>query len=332
MRVLVIGGTRFIGRAAVDRLVADGHDVTLFHRGENGIDLFPDLPRVIGDRHDLADHADELRAARPEVVLDMIALSREDARGVLDVFRGVASRTITIFSGDVYAAFGRAVGIEEGEPVPVPFDEDGPLRETRYPYRGRAPRLEDYEKIHVEEEMLGDRALPGTILRLPMVFGPGDNQHRFREWLVRMDDRREAILLDAEAARWRCARVYVEDVAAAVSLCVAREVSAGRIYHVAEPDAPTAREYLDVLAGVVGWSGRVVTVLPETLPEPFRSGVLAAHPVDLDTRRIREEIGYAETVDREDALRRTVAWERETASAEPTDYAAEDEILASLED
>lgn len=331
MRILVIGGTRFIGPPAVERLRADGHELTLFHRGESGIHLFPGLPRIIGDRHDIGDHADELRAARPDLVLDMIALSEADARGVLDVFRGVAARTITVSSADVYAAFGRAVGMEDGPPVEVPFDEDAPLRETRFPYRGRAPRFEDYEKIHVEETMLGDPDLPGTILRLPMVFGAGDYQHRFREWLVRMDDGREAILLDAEAAAWRCARVYVEDVAAAISLAVASDAAAGRVYHVAEPDTPTGREYLEILAGVVGWSGRVVTVAPEALPEPFRSGVRAAHPVALDTRRIREEIGYAETVDRDEALRRTIEWEREQTPPDETDYLAEDEILAELE-
>src|SRR4051794_22552758 len=50
MRVLVLGGTRFLGRAIVDAAVAAGHEVTLFNRGLSGPDLFPQLETVAGDR------------------------------------------------------------------------------------------------------------------------------------------------------------------------------------------------------------------------------------------------------------------------------------------
>ena len=60
---------------------------------------------------------------------------------------------------------------------------------------------EEYDKIPVEREILGDPDLPGTVLRLPMVYGPGDPLHRFFPTLKRMDDRRPAILFEEKLAK-----------------------------------------------------------------------------------------------------------------------------------
>jgi len=71
MRVLVLGGTRFIGPPAVRRIVAAGHEVTLFHRGPSHPQLPSDVRCVHGDRQALAAVSAELLAVRPELVLDM---------------------------------------------------------------------------------------------------------------------------------------------------------------------------------------------------------------------------------------------------------------------
>src|SRR5262249_10284904 len=97
----------------------------------------------------------------------------------------------------------------------------------------------DYEKILVEQVVTGDTGLPATVLRLPMVYGPGDEQHRLAPYLKRMMDGGEVILLDEGMARWRCLRGYVEEVAAAIALAVTSPAAAGRVYNVAEPTAHT---------------------------------------------------------------------------------------------
>lgn len=74
--------------------------------------------------------------------------------------------------------------------------------------------MDAYDKILVERAVMGDADPVGTILRLPMVYGPGDPQHRLFQYLKRMDDRRPAILMDEGAAGWRWSRGYVENVAA----------------------------------------------------------------------------------------------------------------------
>ncbi len=182
--------------------------------------------------------------------------------------------------------------------------------------------------------VLGDRDLAGTVLRLPAVYGPRDGQHRFFNYLKRMDDGRPAILLSASLAAWRWSRGYVENVAAAIARAVADDRAAGRIYNVAEPDSLTEADLVRLLGRIAGWSGEVVVVPDEDLPETLQSGIDAAQELIVDTSRIRTELGYVEAVPREEALARTIAWERAhpPTKVDPAqfDYAAEDEVLARV--
>src|SRR5215831_5844367 len=105
MRVLVIGGTRFIGPRLVRRLAAAGHEVAVFHRGQTTAALPPSARSLLGDRRRLADHAGEFRRFGPDVVVDMIPFTEQDALSVVAAFRGVAGRLVAISSGDVYRAY-----------------------------------------------------------------------------------------------------------------------------------------------------------------------------------------------------------------------------------
>ncbi|HEX8695079.1 MAG TPA: NAD-dependent epimerase/dehydratase family protein [Longimicrobium sp.] len=338
MRVLVIGGTRFVGPWVVRRLVEAGHEVAVFHRGRTEAELPEGVEEVRGDRARLASFAAALRRLRPRVVLDMVPYTERDARELLRTFRGVAERVVAAGSGDVYLAYDRLRRVSPGEPGPVPLAEDAPLREVLHPYRADAPGPEhwtyDYDKIPVERVVLGDPELPGTVLRLPCVYGPRDQFRRVREYLRRMDDGRPAILLEEGHAAWRWTRGYVEDVAAAVALAVTDARSAGRVYNVGEPDALTEAEWVRAIGRVAGWEGMVVAVPRGRLPAHLAPDDFDwRHHLATDSSRIRAELGWAEAVPRGEALRRTIAWERahppDGGAAQP-DYAAEDAALRKI--
>jgi nucleoside-diphosphate-sugar epimerase len=236
---------------------------------------------------------------------------------------------VTLSSGDVYRAYGVFTRLEQAPLEPTPITEDSPLRHVLFPYRAGAKPGDDkydYEKILVERVVRADTGLPATVLRLPMVYGPGDEQHRLAPYLQPMRDGRPAVLVDEGLARWRCLRGYVEDVAEAVALAVMSPASAGRVYNVAEPTAYTEAEWVARIGAVVGWGGAVVPVPGGRMPVPFDT----AQALTVDTTRIRAELGYREGVDPDDALRATVEWERKHLPEVPVDYAQEDRLLAEL--
>ncbi len=305
MSILVLGGSGFIGGAAVRRLRARGAEVRTFQRGE-GAD-------VRGDRAELPRHRDTLARLAPDVVVDAIAFTEADAAALVETFRGVARRTLVLSSQDVYASYGRLLGLEPGAPGEIPSKEDGPLRAARFPYRAKAAGPQEmaygYEKILVEKVAAADPALPATILRLPCVYGPGDRHHRVGKVLARLASGRP-FLLDRAKARWRWMRGSVRNVAEAIALAALDGRAAGRFYNVGEEPAPTESEWVHRIARAAGLSADVREVaraeLPRELAEPFDF----AHDLVADTRRIREELGYGEIEDPEAAARTAVAWER----------------------
>ncbi len=329
MRVLVLGGTRFIGPYVVRLLAEQGHDITVFHRGVTETDLPAGVRHVHGDFATLAEQAANLRREPPDVVLDMVPFMDKGGHSVIH-FRRIVRRAVVVTSCDVYRAFGRVWRTEPGPADPAPLTEDSPLRTKRAGDLG--PEI-DYDNIEVERAVASNPELPVTILRLPATHGPGDAQHRLFAYLKRMDDGRPAILLEESLARWHWGRGYVENVAAAIALAVQDERATGRIYNVAEPVAYTEAEWVRRIGDIVGWQGEVLTVPTSFLPKDKHVKHDFSQDYSIDSSRIRRELGYAETVSEDRALHRTIEWERlnppGTGFPQP-DYRTEDATLAAL--
>ena len=351
-RILVVGGTVFVGPSVVRQLVAGGHEVAIFHRGAHEIDLPESVRHIHGDRTLISDQRDHLANFAPEIVIDMRAMTEADARAVADAVRGIARRLVVVSSMDVYRAYGRLHGTEPGAPLDPPFDEGSPLREKLYPHapttsaepqgeeagRSATPAwLISYDKILVERVALGDRELAGSVVRFPMVHGERDGQRRFYPLWKRMADHRLAILMSDKSAAFRSSRTHVDNAAYAVAHVATDERAAGRVYNVGEPDALPWSDWARLIAEQVRWGGQLVVRPSEELPPHLRDSRpdVWDHHLVADTTRIRRELGYQEFVPREEGLRRALAWYAEMPPEDPKaagnlDYEAEDEALVTI--
>lgn len=288
LRCLVIGGTRALGPAVVRRLCDRGWNVTVLHRGIHRAPL-PEGVATIADEAAGIPVLSVPRAAialSADVVLHLVAMGERDTRVATEVFAGRAGRLVVLSSGDVYRAYGRFIGSEPGPPDPVPLSEDAPLRERLYPYRATARCADElaywYDKILVERMAQGRPDLPATVLRLPKLYGPGENEELSTVYGCR------------HRPGWRWTHGYLDNVAHGIALAVTDPRAAGAVYNLGEVSTPTMAERL---AG-----------LPERPPaEPLAIGSHFEQHMVLDTTKIRRDLGYAEPVDERLAMREWAA-------------------------
>jgi nucleoside-diphosphate-sugar epimerase len=340
MKLLVLGGTGLLGPFVVRQLSGMGHDVTIFHTGAHEPDLPPEVKHIHSPlaRLPITEVPTDLKSLAPDVLIMMHPNGADDAPLVMREFRGVAGRVVAISSIDVYRAFSCVNGIEPGPPDPVPLTEDSPLRDKLYPYRTDTLRaagdprkdFDTYDKILVERAILSDPDLPGTALRLPMIYGPGDRQNRLYGYIKPMDDARPAILLDEGLSQWRAPRGYVENVAWAITLAATDPRAAGRIYNVAEQTSYPEAGWAARIAQATGWPGEIAIVPKGRIDMPIDT----AQHLTVDSTRIRQELGYTEIVLPDEGLRRAIEWERANPphpeKSPPPDYEEEDRILEEL--
>ena len=327
MRVMVLGGTRFIGAAIVEELDANGHELLIVHRGEHEP---PDLPSVSRADHLHAQRQDlpHLRRAidefGPEAVVDNCAYSAADAETALAAV-GDDVRLLVVSSMDVYRAFGAVLAGTETDPLPL--DETSPVRPDRFPYRGRphpSPDADTYEKLDVEAAYLAREA---TVCRLPMVYGERDHQHREEPILRRVRAGRKRIPAGAGTFLWT--RGYVRDVAAGVRLALESDATVAEVLNLGETRTWSMGLWARHVLEAAGADAELVRVPDVLLPDDLKLlGTIAQHLL-VDSSKARDLLGWTET-DPHEALRRSVAWHLANPPQDAdAGFAADDRALAA---
>jgi 2'-hydroxyisoflavone reductase len=171
VRLLVLGGTKFLGRAAVESALERGHQVTLFNRGETNPELFPQAERLRGDRDgDLS----ALEGREWDAVIDPSGFVPRVLRASAELLRDAVGHYVFVSSISVYR-----------EPYEPNFDEDAPVFEVE-------PRteevLEEYAELKAACERLLAEVLPGShaSVRAGLIVGPHDPTGRFTYWPLRV--------------------------------------------------------------------------------------------------------------------------------------------------
>jgi 2'-hydroxyisoflavone reductase len=170
VRLLVLGGTKFLGRAAVEAALERGHEVTLFNRGETNPELFPEAEKLRGDRDgDLS----ALEGRDWDAVIDPSGFVPRVVRASAELLRDAVGHYVFVSSISVYR-----------EPYQPGFDEDAPVFEVE-------PKTEsvdeEYAELKAACERVLEEILPGAhaSVRAGLIVGPHDPTGRFTYWPLR---------------------------------------------------------------------------------------------------------------------------------------------------
>lgn len=322
-RSLVIGGTLFIGRALVRRLLARGEQVTLLHRGRTN-PFSEKVDEIHCDRNDVAAVSRALAGRRFEVVYDNVydwrrGTTAEPVEAAATMVADGLRRYVFVSSVAVYQP---GENLSEDAPLAAPDDPD------------------DYSRNKADTERMlfrlhRERGLPAVTLRPPYIYGPENPFYREAFFWDRLLDGRP-VLVPEDGSR-RMQFVLADDVARAAIAAADSEASAGRAYNVGNDHAITQNELVESLAKVAGRPARLVHVPRQRLiemggglfaPPYYFAQYFDMPPITQSIARARGELGF-EPTPFEEGLTRAFEWYRRQQRP-VAEYAWENRVLAAV--
>jgi 2'-hydroxyisoflavone reductase len=173
MQLLIIGGTRFLGRAIVEEALSSGHEITLFNRGQSNPDLFSSIEHLQGDRD---GGLDVLKGRKWDAVIDTCGYVPRLVRSSAEALRDSVEHYTFISTISVYAE-SPVAGMDESAPL-ASIDDETTEEITGETYGALKVLCE-----RAADEMMGGRAL---MVRSGLIVGPHDPTDRFTYWPIRV--------------------------------------------------------------------------------------------------------------------------------------------------
>jgi nucleoside-diphosphate-sugar epimerase len=298
--VLIIGGTRYIGRHTLAAALAAGAEVTLLNRGQTPAawlgDQRPAVRQIHGDRRDPGT-LERAFSVSYDAVYDMIAYRAEDVRPLLTTYAGRIGHLVVCSTTSVYAPA-----------LYQPLDEAHP--------RGPHPAWGEYNlgKNAVEDLVAGAQGLRTTVLRPQWVFGPHDYQELAAFYLLRLAAGLPIWLAHAGVAQLNW--TYAPDLAGAFLAVSGLPEAAGQAYNVCCDETLTTEGFITLCAQVLGVPADIRHYRPEDLPVELRGqrvGPVRNLPLACSAERLKALCAFRPTPMPE-ALVRTIDWLRDTGA------------------
>jgi nucleoside-diphosphate-sugar epimerase len=325
VRILVLGGTRFIGRALVLELLGSGHDVAVVHRGKHEGELPAEVVHIHLDRRDLAARRDEIEQFAPDAVIDLSAMTAADSEALVAAL-DPSIPLVAASSADVYRAF--ASIYEDVVTDAVPLREDAPLRTEPAPDRvvmpGWSYEADRYEKLDVERIYLERGA---TICRLPVVYGEHDYKRREEFVLARVRAGRNRIPVGAGTLL--LSRGYAPEIARGLRLAVERAGGGarGEVFNLAERETATVRLWMQEILAAAGHEAELVRAPEGRLPGDLGFTTEIPQPLVMDCSKAASELGWVHAPWRE-CVAKSVKWHLAHPPEEDRSFGADAAALA----
>ncbi len=313
MKILIIGGTRFLGYHIAKRLIHDEHDVFLFNRCRTPDDFGTRVERICGERQDHDSFNKALKDIAFDVVIDMIAYNAEDSETAVKTFRDRIEHYIHISTGAVYL---------------VTQDYPCPLREEDF-NRPLYPRPETnnewwvygYNKRKCEDilqEAHRKHGFPMTVFRLPIVIGERDYTLRAYSYFLRLMDKKPQILPDSGMTAQTF--IYQGDIVNAIASNLQNALSIGEAYNLAQDEIVTLRGFILKAAEILEIEAELVDIptkilVKSSLGTSF-SPFFGRRPFIMDTQKARKDLNFSST-EFDSWMRKTVRWHIEEYRGDP---------------
>jgi 2'-hydroxyisoflavone reductase len=248
VKLLVLGGTKFLGRGIVDAALERGHELTLFNRGRTNSKLYPQVERLRGDRD---GGLDALANRTWDAVVDTSGYVPRVVRASAELLRE-SGHYVFVSTISVYA-----------EPF-TRFDEEAPLRELEDAASENVP--EHYGELKAACEHVVDEVFPGrsTRARAGLIVGPHDPTDRFTYWPVRIAQGGEVLAPGRPDRPWKF--VDARDLGAWLVHCAEHGV-AGAFNATGPVPGVTAGDVLETCRDVSGGAAELVWIDDEFLLE-----------------------------------------------------------------
>lgn len=284
MRVLVIGGNRFLGIELTARLLARGDRVTLLNRGTLGDPFGERVDRLVCDRASPA--FEQVSQARWDAVVDFALFDGAQAQATARVLAGRVGHYVMISTGQVYLV---------RQPAPAPASEAdyaGPLMPEPADAHDRDDWKYGVDK-RAAEDVIAASGLPATRLRIPMVHGGRDYHRRLESVLWRLLDGGPVLLTRPDAP---CRHVY----GPAVARTIVTALDHGPLFdavNLAQDETVTARELVRRVALQLGVPAKVVETSDEALRaadlDPVRACAFNGRWMsELDASKAKDALGF----------------------------------------
>ena len=291
MRILVFGGTRFVGRAIVRRLLQEGHTITLLNRGTRTDPFSTRVRRVLGDRRDPEVLARARAKGEYDAVVDVTAHHEKDTWSAVEALSGAIGHFIHISTAAVY--------LIRNALYPPFREEQFEGRLIPRPAAG-SPWLFAYHKRRCEEALhraWAEHRFPFTSLRLPMVLGHADETRRADAYLERLAGGGPLLLPDGGLNSWGF--LWAEDVAEAVAANLANTTAYGRSYNLAQRETVSVRQFVELAARLLGVEPNLISIPSQWLDAVGLGTAFSpfSHPHDVlvDCRPAEEDLLFRPT-------------------------------------
>ena len=354
MKVLVLGGSRFIGLHIVRLLHSQGHQVSVLNRGQTQVGLPETVTRLYADRNDPSQVKATLKGTSYDAAFDLSGYTPAALKPVVETLDGSVSHYVFCSSASVYGTpFGRLnqAGVEMG--LLEMASGIAPVSE-KYPVN-RGPDAGQYAENKILcEDLLMDayakRGFPFTSIRPPWVYGP-DNYNKMQEgsFFARLTQGRKIIIPGDGLPLFQ--NIHVEDLADSFVGVLNHKETLGQVYNIAEAEATNANGYIQVIGEAMGVTPVVFHMgpakydaLPNTLglsedppifPYRFSNGYYW-YPLGTSTQsrfytiaKAKRDFDWSPKYDIRSGMAMTYRWWLDRGlDKEVWDFSYEDEVLA----